>query len=266
MGCHSSVRFVWVATFPASFLFTAARREAGALRVQFSEQVLAGPSEHSEKRASEGEPHTQAGGACSFIPDCLGCRGRLRFGESSETPRKLLMGTGLDGERRRYLSPENQKSALGTFTQPHSISPEVGAGLSPPGVRRRQTAGAEQAGRGSGPFSKLGVTSFPPRGAQSGWLSSLLLAGLERSPCPTVCPNSVLLGLPGRKAMCFQREGEQALGFAYCSLSKVAIAVASAHHGGGSLVWDGRGWQGLAGQRGAPSPLTDQPAPLLPVC
>lgn len=46
--------------------------------------------------------------------------------------------------------------------------------------------------------------------------------------------------------------GEQALGFAYCSLSKVAIAVASAHHGGGSLVWDGRGWQGLAGQRGAP--------------
>lgn len=153
------------------------------------------------------------------------------------------MGTGLDGERRRYLSPENQKSALGTFTQPHSISPEVGAGLSPPGVGRRQTAGAEQAGRGSGPFSKLGVTFFPPRGAQSGWLSSLLLAGLERSPCPTVCPNSVLLGLPGRKAMCFQREGEQALGFAYCSLSKVAIAVASAHHGGGSLVWDGRGWQ-----------------------
>lgn len=188
------------------------------------------------------------------------------LGESSETPRKLLMGTGLDGERRRYLSPENQKSALGTFTQPHSISPEVGAGLSPPGVGRRQTAGAEQAGRGSGPFSKLGVTSFPPRGAQSSWLSSLLLAGLERSPCPTVCPNSVLLGLPGRKAMCFQREGEQALGFAYCSLSKDAIAVASAHHGGGSLVWDGRGWQGLAGQRGAPSPLTDQPAPLLPVC
>lgn len=67
-------------------------------------------------------------------------------------------------------------------------------------------------------------------------------------------PNSVLLGLPGRKAMCFQREGEQALGFAYCSLSEDAIAGASAHHGGGSLVWDGRGWQGLAGQRGALSP------------
>lgn len=67
-------------------------------------------------------------------PDCPGCRGHLCFWESSVTSWKLLSGMGLKGWAQQVSSSVafhwRTESALGTFTQPHSISREVGAGLS----------------------------------------------------------------------------------------------------------------------------------------
>lgn len=89
-----------------------------------------------------------AGGTGSFVPDCAGCWGHLCFGESSVTPWKLLTGMGLGGQAQQLASSSTAfhwrtKSALGTFTQPHSISREVGAGLAPvAGTEHRVTSSA----------------------------------------------------------------------------------------------------------------------------
>lgn len=103
-------------------------------------QVMAGLSEHSETQSyglgvpPEPSIPQAVGTACSFVPDCPGCWGHLCFRESSVTPWKLLTGMGLEGRTWQVSSSVafhwRTKSALGTFTQPHSISREVGAGLS----------------------------------------------------------------------------------------------------------------------------------------
>lgn len=104
------------------------------------------------------------------------------------------------------------KSALGMFTQPRGISPEVGAGLSPRGWDGGKQLAPSRA--------QSSVPSFPPQGAQTRWEQNL-------------CPNSVLLGVPGRKAVCFQRAEERVPGLAYCSQSEDVTTAAD-----GSLAWD----------------------------
>lgn len=123
------------------FPFAAACRAPGAAGPA-PNHVTAGLCEHSEKQSyGSGVPPeprflqatmgASPGAARSFVPDCPGCWGQLGFWESAVTPWKLLMGTGLEGSSVAFHW--RTKSALGTFTQPHSISREVGAGLSPAG-------------------------------------------------------------------------------------------------------------------------------------
>lgn len=114
-------------------------------------QVMVELSEHSEMQ-SYGLEALQSPAFCRLWvhlpPDCPGCWGHLCFRESSVISWKLLTGMGLEGRAQQVSSSVafhwRTESALGTFTQPHSISREVGAGLSPQWDRdkdRRQAQG-----------------------------------------------------------------------------------------------------------------------------
>lgn len=111
-------------------------------------EVVDGLSEHSEMQSyGLGVPPEPGIPQVMSAPDCPGCWGHLCFRESSVTPWKLLTGMGLEGRARQVSSSVafhwRTESALGTFTQPHSISREVGAGLSPGWDRHKDRCQAQ---------------------------------------------------------------------------------------------------------------------------
>lgn len=113
------------------------------------------------------------------------------------------------------------KSALVTFTQPHSISREVGAGLSTAG---RTEANSWRRAQGH-------LLGEPGLGSLA-LLSSLGWSGACLQPhAQVVCFSGARAG-----AVCFWREEAPALGFGYCFRSEDAVSVAGAHHSGGSLA------------------------------
>lgn len=122
----------------------------------------------------------------------------------------------LAGEQQRCLSLENPKCLRNIHSQPHSISREVGTGLSPGGEGTE--ANSWRRARGD----LLGEPALP---SLLGWRGSV-----PGHP-PIVCFWGSRAG-----AVCFRRGEAPALGFGYCSRSEDTVSVAGAHRGGGSLA------------------------------